>query len=122
MDKAFRGIWSIPPDNRVDLTFQKHVLVSLPPHRAEDITRRVGEWLKSFLGRQSRFTVIDIGDDGYYVTYRPLHNRTSRRKMERFKKGFVFASPPSSEIRAETHAKLDMSLRDEGRPTWNRIM
>jgi hypothetical protein len=120
--KLFGGIWSIPPDNRVDLTFQKHVLLSLPANRAEDIHRRVGEWLKSFLGRQSHFTVIDIGDNGYYATYRPLNSGTSRRKMERFKKGIVFASPPSSKIHAETHGKLDLSVRDEGRPTWNRIM
>ena len=40
--ELFGGLWPMPPDNRVYFTFQKHVLLSLPPNQAEDIARSVG--------------------------------------------------------------------------------
>jgi hypothetical protein len=80
--ELFGGLWPMPPDNRVYFTFQKHVLLSLPPNRAEDIARSVRQWLKALCRGHSRFLVIDIGDnDGYFPYYTPLYNRTSPHEI-----------------------------------------
>jgi hypothetical protein len=114
----------MPPDNRVDFTFQKHVLLSLPPNQAEDITRSVGQWLKALCRGDSRFLVIDIGDnDGYFPYYTPLYNRTSPTSRDNIDSHLggvmVFATPPPT----DTYAELMMwTSGDEGRSRWNRIM
>jgi hypothetical protein len=55
------------PDNRVDLAFQKHVLLSIPPGEAEIIARSLGQWLKLWLrdspmSAESYFSVTDLGN------------------------------------------------------------
>ena len=40
-------LWSMPPDNRIDLSFQKHVLKSIPVEHAENTVKSLKQWLDS---------------------------------------------------------------------------
>jgi predicted SAM-dependent methyltransferase len=69
------SFWSIPPDNRVDLTYQKHVLLSIAPDEAEKFTRDLGQWFRLLLrhGKKS-ISVTDIDCDGDNVYYQLRNN------------------------------------------------
>lgn len=68
--ELFGIFWAIPPDNRVDLAFQKHVLLSLPHEKEEAIARSIGQCFsdRSWWDNLS-FSITDFGNEGVRVTY-----------------------------------------------------
>jgi hypothetical protein len=121
--ELFGNFWAIPPDNRVDLAFQKHVLLSLPLEKEEAITRSIGQWFNDRdWGDYSSFSIIDIGTKGGSITYRWPQMHTQHEDIDfhtRF--GIVFATPTLDTN--ESHTKgAKWVLRDECGASWNRVM
>jgi hypothetical protein len=121
--ELFGNFWTIPPDNRVDLAFQKHVLLSLPHEKAEAITRSIGQCFNGRdWGDNLSFSIIDIGAEGGSMIYRWPHMHTQRKDVDyhtRF--GTVFATPALDTN--ETHTEgTKWVLRDECGASWNRVM
>jgi hypothetical protein len=127
--ELFGDFWSIPPDGRVDLAFQKHVLLSIPSGEAEVVTRSLGQWLKSWLNDRhmstlgSYFSVTDFGDqEGASVSYRWSNDgRHNQQEAIDFytKEGIVFAHPSTHEalpkiVKSASHEPCGAS--------WSRIM
>jgi hypothetical protein len=121
--ELFGNFWAIPPDNRVDLAFQKHVLLSLPHENEEAITRSIGQWFSDRdWGDNFSFSIIDIGTEGGSITYRWPHIHTQHEDINfhtRF--GFVFATPTLDTNESHTEG-VEWVLRDESGASWNRVM
>lgn len=122
--ELFGGFWTIPPDNRVDLAFQKHVLASLPPERAEVTTRFIRQWLELLRIADYphvQLSIIDIGGRaGGTVFYKWPDPRTQRERMNSYtKQGIIFASPTGPEV--YPGASLP-AIEDQCGASWSRIM
>jgi len=121
--ELFGIFWTIPPDNRVDLAFQKHVLLSLPHENEEAITRSIGQWFSDRdWGDNLSFSIIDIGTEDGSITYRWPHMHTQHEDIDlhtRF--GIVFATPTLDTNESHTEG-AKWVLRDECGASWNRVM
>jgi len=114
--ELFGIFWAIPPDNRVDLAFQKHVLLSLPHGKEEAITRSIGQWFSDKnWGDNLSFSITDIGTEGESIIYRRPHMHTQHEDIDyhtRF--GIVFATP--------TLDTNEFHSPGECGASWNRVM
>jgi hypothetical protein len=115
--------WTIPPDNRVDLAFQKHVLLSLPHEKEEAITRSIGQW---FSGRNWEdnlsFSITDFGNKGARIIYQWPHVLTQPKGIDNHTRfSFVFATPTLDTNEFHTEG-VKWVLRDECGASWNRVM
>jgi hypothetical protein len=121
--ELFGIFWTIPPDNRVDLAFQKHVLLSLPHEKEEAITRSIGQWFNDRdWGDYLSFSIIDIGTEGGRITYRWPQMHTQHEDIDfhtRF--GIAFATPTLDTNESHTEG-AKWVLRDECGASWNRVM
>jgi len=119
--ELFGSFWAIPPDNRVDLAFQKHVLLSLPHEREEAITRSIGQWLSDGKwGDNLAFSITDFGDESWSITYQWPDMHTPHEKIEYLTiLGIVMATPTFDISHTEGVKSV---LRDECGASWNRVM
>lgn len=75
--KSFKDLCLIPPDGRLDLSFQKHVLESIPREIATIVARDLNTWFEGF-HCTGGMRIIDINDRGEYVEYSSSSRGKSR--------------------------------------------
>jgi hypothetical protein len=121
--ELFGIFWTIPPDDRVDLAFQKHVLLSLPREKEEAITRSIGQWFSDRdWGDNLSFSITDFGDEGGRITYKWPDMHTQHKNIDFLTRlGIVMATPTFDTN--ESHIEgVKWVLRDECGASWNRVM
>ncbi|RDL41684.1 uncharacterized protein BP5553_01663 [Venustampulla echinocandica] len=83
---SLREFWTVPADNRIDLSFQKHVLRCIPPDSAQDIISKLGEWLQ-FMDAPFKyfapeaFSIRDFNQGGKSVLYLPFREKSTYENL-----------------------------------------
>jgi hypothetical protein len=84
--KFLDQIGTLPPDNRIDLSFQKHVLETIPNDQAEPVARSLSAWICS-INSSSGFRptvgiyVAGAGDQGEIIEYRIIDTASVAEKL-----------------------------------------
>jgi hypothetical protein len=114
--ELFGIFWTIPPDNRVDLAFQKHVPLSLPHEKEEAITRSIGQWFSDRNWWDNLFfSVTDFGNEGTKIIYQWPDIHTRQAVIDYHARlGMLIATPTFDTNESHTEG-VKLLLRDEYR-------
>jgi hypothetical protein len=116
--------WSLPPDNRIDLSFQRHILETTTQKEARLRLDGIDAWFQN-IGGTSGFTVQDYDRNGQSLEYQQRNHYeqpvwTILGDPRRYMSNFEFASK-MHEPKASHSTRSNIGMLREP-SAWRRLM